>query len=155
MRNPIRPTDNEARQLARELLLPARYGALGVCLPDGGAPMVSRVAMLWLGAPMLLLSDLALHMKALRADPRCSLLIGAPGAKGDPLIYPRITLQAEAQEVEKAAFRDEWLKAAPKTTLYYDFSDFHLLRLNVRQAFLNGGFGKAFQLGPEDLPLDI
>ena len=41
----IRPTDDEARTLARTLLDTARFAALGVLLPDTGAPMVTRIAL--------------------------------------------------------------------------------------------------------------
>jgi hypothetical protein len=35
--------------------------------------------------------------------------------------------------------------------LYYDFSDFKMYALVVSEAHLNGGFGKAFTLGADDL----
>jgi len=39
----------------------------------------------------------------------------------------------------------------PKAQLYIGFADFSLLRLKVSAGHLNGGFGKAFVLTPEDL----
>ena len=77
--------------------------------------------------------------------------MGEPGPKGDPLTHPRLTLQARATRADKAALRPSWLAAHPKTTLYYDFTDFLLLRLDPQGAHLNGGFGRAFRLTPEDL----
>jgi hypothetical protein len=149
--SPIRPTTDEARALARRLLLEARHGALGVLDPRTGGPMVSRVAVgLWAGKPLILVSSLAAHAEALRADPRCSLLLGEPG-RGDPLAHPRLTLLARVEEADKAALRAAWLAGHPKSALYYDFADFALLRLRVGEAHLNGGFGRAFRLGPDDL----
>jgi len=154
MADPIRPTDDEARDLARGLLAQARVAALGVIDPASGAPWVSRVAMAMIaGAPGLLVSTLSQHTGALRADPRCSLLVDGPPGKGDPLTHPRLTLQARAIPADKTAHRAAWLARHPKAALYIDFADFVFLRLAVAGAFLNGGFGRAFRLTPADLGL--
>ena len=102
-------------------------------------------------APVILVSDLSHHTKALRADPRCSLLLGEPGPKGDPLTHPRVTLHSDAARVERgspahARLREAWLAAHPKAGLYVDFSDFAFWRLTPVRASLNGGFGKAYEL---------
>ena len=96
--DPIRPTDADARGIARALLTGARTAALGVLDPATGAPFVSRVAFGLgpAGVALTLVSDLAFHAGALRADPRVSLLLGEPGPKGDPLVHPRLTLAAIA-----------------------------------------------------------
>ncbi|MEC7669756.1 MAG: pyridoxamine 5-phosphate oxidase, partial [Pseudomonadota bacterium] len=59
-KNPINPTDDDARGLARDLIGAARFGALGVIDPATGIPMVSRVAVVpdQEGMPMSLVSDL-------------------------------------------------------------------------------------------------
>jgi hypothetical protein len=151
-RDPINPTDDEARALARGLLATARFGALAVNAPDGPAPLVSRVAVLGQGAAALLLvSDLSLHAKALAQDPHCSLLVGEPGARGDPLTHPRMTLVGRALPEAKAAQREAWLAAHPKSALYFDFADFRMLRLAPEVIHLNGGFGKAYRLTAGDL----
>ena len=76
--------------------------------------------------------------------------MGEPG-RGDPLAHPRLTLAARAEPADKAALREALLARHPKAALYFDFADFALLRLAPSGAFLNGGFGKAFRLSPEDL----
>lgn len=151
--DPLRPTDDEARALARSLIAGARSGALGVIDPDGGAPMVTRIAVVPGpdGMPLTLISSLSSHTAALDANPACSLLIGEPGPKGDPLTHPRLTLQAMAEAQDKAALKDHYLGHYPKAQLYYDFGDFRLMRLGPVAAFLNGGFGKAYRLTPADL----
>lgn len=150
--DPIRPTTPEARALAQDLLRDARHGALGSLDPATGFPLVTRTACLWEGqAALVLVSTLSLHTRALLADPRASLLVGEPGAKGDPLTHPRLTLQARAARADKAALRDAWLAHHPKSKLYYGFADFLLLRLDPAEAHLNGGFGQAYRLLPEDL----
>ena len=52
------------------------------------------------------------------------------------------------------ALKAHYLGLYPKAQLYYDFSDFRLVRLSPVAAFLNGGFGKAYHLTPEDLRPD-
>lgn len=156
--SPIRPTDDAARVLARALVDAARFGALGVTDPETGAPLVSRVAVGTdaAGRPVTLVSDLSHHTRALRVNPACSLLVGEPGPKGDPLTHPRLTLQARADFVPRggaahAALRARWLETHPKAALYIDFADFGFVRLEPLAGYLNGGFGKAFVLAPEDL----
>ena len=151
-RDPINETDEEARRLARRLLSEVRHGAIAVTDPESGAPHVTRVAVLGIdGAPHILISDLSTHTKALAADPLCSVLIGEPGTKGDPLTHPRMTIVARAVAADKVALRDVWLAAIPKAQLYYDFTDFRMMRLAPLEVHLNGGFGKAFRLTPDDL----
>ena len=158
--DPIRETDDEARTLARALIDGARFGALGVREPGTGAPMVSRVAVGTTpeGTPVTLVSDLSHHTKALKADPVCSLLLGEPGPKGDPLTHPRITLQCRARfvrhgEPRHGPLRARYLERQPRAQLYIDFADFSFAVLEVDEAHLNGGFGKAYRLAPADLGL--
>jgi putative heme iron utilization protein len=152
MTDPINPTDDSARALAQNLLQNTRFAALAVTHPESGAPYVARTAMLWHeGALLTLVSTLSLHTKALAKNPACAALIGEPGDKGDPLTHPRMTLMCTAKEVDKSAYKATWLAAIPKAQLYYNFSDFRMYALAVSEAHLNGGFGKAFTLGADDL----
>lgn len=156
--NTMRPADAEARGIARDLLSEARFGALGVVHPSSGTPFVTRVA-LGLGADgglISLVSTLSQHTGALRANPNCSLLVGEPGEKGDPLTHARLTVQCKAVFVEHsdadfADLRAHYLLTHPKAKLYIDFSDFLFVRFEVDEAFLNGGFGFACMLSAEDL----
>jgi len=160
--NPIRPVDAEARTTVAQILTQARHGALAVLAPDTGAPSVTRVAIGQdlSGQPMTLISSLSAHTTALKADPRCSVLLGEPGEKGDPLTHPRLTLQCRAEFLDRddpdhAARRAQYLRTQPKALLYIDFADFSFVRLTVSEGFLNAGFGKAYRLGPEDLPPNL
>ena len=149
--DPIRPTDDEARQMAQSLIAKARFGALATLLD--GAPFVTRIAL----APenghfLTLISDLSTHTQALRASPKASLLIGEPGPKGDPLTHPRMTLQVVPEFLDKTeTLATQYLKSQPKAQMYIGFADFHLARLKPVEAHLNGGFGKAYRLQPNDL----
>ncbi|WP_341213439.1 pyridoxamine 5-phosphate oxidase [uncultured Limimaricola sp.] len=149
MTDPIRPTDDGARRQAARLLSQARHAVLGV--RGDGPPGLSRVAVLPVGADLLLLvSELSRHTRALDADPDCALLIGEPGT-GDPLAAARLSLELRAEAADKAAHREAWLAWHPGAALYYDFADFRLLRLVMRSGFLVGGFGRAFALSRADL----
>lgn len=159
MTSPLRPTDDDARTLAQSLMQNARFAALAVTDADG-LPNISRVAFGLApdGAPISLVSTLSSHTQALIARPDCALLIGEPGDKGDPLTHPRLSLQGTAELLPNdtaphAEMAAHYLRDHPKAKLYVGFGDFHFLRVNLRQAFLNGGFGKAFTLTPADLGL--
>ncbi len=109
------------------------------------------------GQVISLVSDIAFHSAALKAAPACSLLVGEPEPKGNPLIHPRLTLSARAAFLpnKPAALRDHYLTQHPKAKLYLDFADFRFVRFAVTAGFLNGGFGQAFRLTPADLGLDL
>lgn len=153
----LRPTDDEARDLARALLRGARYMSLAVLDPANGYPSVSR-ALTGLdldGVPVVLVSSLSGHTKGLLSDPRCSLLAGEPG-KGDPLAHARITVQCLAEAVEPGSavhhrIRSRFIRRHAKAQLYVDFPDFLFFRLVPQAASLNGGFGRAYALPGDDL----
>lgn len=158
--NVIRPTDAEAIRLAKTLVRAARFGAIAVIEPETGSPFASRVGVATDidGAPLILVSLLSAHTKALLADPRCSLLVGEPG-KGDALAYPRLSLACRAVRLETddpahARARRRYLNRNPKAKLYAGLGDFRLFRLEPERGSLNGGFGKAFLLGRDDLVSD-
>lgn len=155
-KDPVHPATPEAIALARDLLaLP--HAALAVTDPTDGTPAISRIALgLSPQGPVTLISSLASHHAALRANPACALLLGEPAAKGDPLTHPRLMLKARAEFVSpddpaRPALRDHWLHTHPKAKLYIDFADFAFVRLHPVSALLNAGFGKAHRLTPADL----
>ncbi|MGN0931614.1 HugZ family protein [Falsigemmobacter intermedius] len=153
--DPIRPSDPQARALALQLMAGARFAALAVTEAGTGLPFCSRIALAQDrdGVMLGFVSGLAQHTRALRDAPACCLLIGEPGAQGDPLTHPRLSLQA------RAVFPDDghearlglWLKAHPKARIYAGLPDFRFLRFEPVAGFLNGGFGRAFRFTPEEL----
>jgi len=159
MTNPIRPTDDDARALAAGLMGKAGFAALGV-ITEAGTPLVTRVAF---GLdiddePISLVSSLSTHTRALQVNPACSLLVGEPGPKGDPLTHPRLSLICRASFLRHGedGYSDlaaHYLRDHPKAKLYISFSDFAFARFDVTAGHLNGGFGKAFQLTAADLGL--
>lgn len=155
--DPVQPADAEARALALSLLT-ANHAALAYMEAGGAGPQISRIAFGLCpdGLPLTLISGLAPHFAGLRADPRCSVMVGEVGAKGDPLTHPRLMIRARAEflaadDPARPGFRAHWLKGHPKATLYVDFPDFAFVRLVPESALLNGGFARAFRLSPSDL----
>jgi heme iron utilization protein len=155
--DPIQPADDAARALAKTLLA-LDHAALAWISPDTGAPGISRIAFARDPAvgPLTLISGLAAHYPALRANRACAVMLGEVGAKGDPLTHPRLMFDARAEFVApddpgRPALRDRWLQRAPKSAVYLDLPDFVFVRLVPQAALLNGGFGKAHRLLPEDL----
>src|SRR5690606_41957142 len=100
--DPFLEPDAEAIRLARTLLRTARFGALATLDPADGAPLATRVAVAtdMDGTPLILVSALSAHTKALAADPRCSLLVGEPG-KGDPLAHAPLTIKARDEKLQR------------------------------------------------------
>ena len=159
--NPVRPTDDGARRLARTLIRTARHASLATLEGKDGFPSASLAALATDsdGTPHILMSRLSNHTRNLLADPRASLLIGDIG-KGDALAHPRITLFARARELKRASpehsrMRRRFLAKNPKAALYVDFGDFLFMAFDLERASLNGGFGKAFELTREDVLTDV
>ena len=153
----LRETDADAIRLARTLVRSARFGALAGLDPETGAPVVGRVGVATDldGTPLILVSGLSAHTKAIAADPRCALMVGEPG-KGDALAHARISLTCRAVKLERGS--DDWARAErrylnrnPKAKLYVGLGDFAFHRLEMERGSLNGGFGKAYLLTPDDL----
>jgi putative heme iron utilization protein len=157
--DPLRKMDDEARAMIAALLDDTRHAALAVIDPRDGLPDVSRISLVRdpEGQPLSLISDLSAHADALKAAPEAALLIGEPGAKGDPLTHPRLSLKVRASfvrhgDAEHGPLAAHYLAQYPKAKLYIGFGDFALVRFAVRGGLLNGGFGKAYPVTPEDLP---
>ncbi|MTH78399.1 HugZ family protein [Paracoccus aestuariivivens] len=153
--DPIRPTDDEARALARRLLAEMRHAVLGTLDPETGTPLVTRIAVQidGTGTPVALLSGLAAHTRALIADPRAGLLVSDDSvAKGDVMAHARLSVLAQAEQIEATPeMRDAWVGQDPKSKVYIGLPDFRFWRLVPQSGLLNGGFGRAFKLSPDDM----
>ncbi|AWM85294.1 HugZ family protein [Microvirga sp. 17 mud 1-3] len=155
MKDAFLPVDPEARLCAKALMRTARYGSLATNDRETGGPFASLVSVGTDldGSPVILTSGLSTHTRLLEADPRCSLLLASVG-KGDPLAHPRLTLSAQATRLDREAtsgIRERYLRQHPKAALYVDFPDFAFWRLSILSGSLNGGFGRAYRMAPDDL----
>jgi heme iron utilization protein len=152
--------DFDAGSLARSLLRRSRQGALATLMPSSGDPYCSlvNIASHPDGAPILLISRLALHTKNILGDPRVSLMLDERAA-GDPLEGSRIMLaglmeQATVSE-EEALWRRRYLNAHPSAEAFVNFKDFSFFRINPSGAHLVAGFGRIVDLSPEQFLTDL
>lgn len=151
--NGLRDVTPEVIAEVRAMVAAARYGALATLGPEDGWPVATRVGLAeHQGMPLILISALAAHTAALRADPRCSLLIGEVPDKGDPLAFARVTLRCRAVELARSdELRAAYLRAQPKAELYVDLPDFTFMRLEVESLSYNAGFGRAYAIEGDEL----
>ena len=137
----------EAAKHARELLLKEYRGMLGTHskkMPGFPFGSVVPYCLDEAGRPLLLISRIAQHTHNLRADARCSLLVGERDAD-DVQAAGRLTLLAEARQlndevaIEAAAAR--YYRYFPQARDFHRIHDFDFWVLEpVRWRFI-GGFG--------------
>ena len=156
----MQPTsDFDPAGLARSLLRRSRQGALATLRPPKGDPYCSlvNIASAADGAPILLISRLAVHTTNLLADPRVSLMLDER-APGDPLQGARIMLAGTAQEATGDAvlpLRQRYLAVHPSAEMFVDFKDFSFFRIEPVGAHLVAGFGRIHDLAPDELLTDL
>jgi len=95
------------------------------------------------GAPLFLISTMAMHTQNLEADPRASLLVTQPDWSGDPLAAGRLTLMGEARQLrapDAADARAAYLARHERAGYWVDFDDFAFWRLDVIDVYFVGGF---------------
>lgn len=152
-------SDFNPSRLAKSLLRRSRQGALATLMPGTGDPYCSlvNVASLPDGAPILLISRLAVHTKNVLADARVSLMLDERVA-GDPLEGARIMVagRAEALSGEDAAVaRRRYLAAHPSAEAFADFTDFGFFRIAPTGLHLVAGFGRIIDLKPSQFLTDM
>src|ERR1700676_229133 len=156
----MQPTPEfDASRLARSLLRRSRQGALGTLMTGSGDPYCSlgNVAPAPAGAPILLISRLALHTRNILGDNRVSLMLDER-AEGDPLEGARIMLAGRAEEAggeDSKILRRRYLNAHPSAEAFVDFKDFSFFRIRPSGAHLVAGFGRIVDLQPELFLSDI
>jgi len=102
-------------------------------------------------SPILLLSDLAEHTKAIAANSRVSLLFDGTGGLDQPLTGPRVTLLGHAARTTDERLGQRFLSRHPDAAMYAGFKDFHFYRVALERAHLVAGFGKIRWLEAADL----
>jgi heme iron utilization protein len=149
----MKPTaDFNPAVAAKKLLREGRSGALASLMPGSGDPYCSlvNVATAADGAPLLLISRLAVHTKNVLADPRVSLMIDERKA-GDPLEGARVMLMGTAAVTEDADARRRYLDRQPEAEMFAGFADFAFYRVALKAAHLVAGFGRIVDLKPQDI----
>jgi putative heme iron utilization protein len=135
----------------RDLVRGLDRAALATALPVTGAvaaestwPYVSLVlvAVDHDLSPILLMSDLAEHTRAIASDPRVSLLFDGTGGLVQPLTGPRVSLLGRAAKTNDERVKRRFLRRHPDAAMYAGFKDFNFYKVTPERAHLVGGFGK-------------
>jgi heme oxygenase (biliverdin-IX-beta and delta-forming) len=146
----------DAGLAAKKLLREGRQGALASLMVESGDPYCSlvNVAPAADGAPLLLLSKLALHTKNILADRRASLMLDERKG-GDPLEGTRVMLMGALAATGDPAHRAAYLRRHPEAEMFAGFGDFAVYRMQVAKAHLVAGFGRIVDLAARDVLTDL
>lgn len=133
------------RSLDRATLASALPGALAVPQEDVAHWPYASLVLVAVDhdlSPLLLLSTLAEHSKAIAAEPAVSLLFDGTAGLAQPLTGPRLTVLGRARRTDDPQARRRFLARHPDAAMYADFGDFHFYRVAMARAHLVGGFGR-------------
>lgn len=152
------PSDNapeqafEPRAESKRLIRTGRYASLGTLDRKTGAPYVSLVSTAtdFDGAPVILISTLAVHTRNLEADPHVAILFAEIGG-GDPVAHPRVSVTGVARKVDDERAKRRFLERHCSARVYAGFSDFAFWRIEPAAAHLVAGFGRIVDLSPQDI----
>jgi heme iron utilization protein len=133
---------------ARVLVQARTFGVLSTLLsssPDQPFGSMVNYAADDAGAPLFLLSSLAVHTTNLKVHAKASLSVYEEGAETNLLESARMTLVGSVvavPDLEEERVRAVYLKRHPEATEYVDFGDFSFYRLEVDSVYYIGGFGE-------------
>ena len=149
-------SDFDPRTAAKKLMREARSGALATLMAGSGDPYCSlvNVASAADGAPLLLISQLAVHTKNILADARVSLMLDER-KPGDPLEGARVMLMGAAEQTKSEDARRRYLARQPEAEMFAGFGDFAFYEVHLKGAHLVAGFGRIVDLKPADLLTDL
>jgi hypothetical protein len=125
-------------------------------MAGSGDPYCSlvNVATTAAGAPILLISQLAVHTKNILADPRVSLMLDERKPR-DPLEGARVMLMGTAAVTEDPEARRRYLVRHPDAEMYAGFKDFAFYEVTLKGAHLVAGFGRIVDIAAADLLTDV
>jgi heme iron utilization protein len=153
MEAPMEPTpDFNPQTAAKKLLREGRSGALATLMPGSGDPYCSlvNVATAADGAPLLLISRLAIHTKNILADPRVSLMLDER-KEGDPLQGGRTMIMGTAAVTKEPDARRRYLDRQPEAGGFASFADFSFYQVTIKAVHLVAGFGRIVDLKPAEV----
>lgn len=153
----MQPTpDFDPKTAAKKLMREARSGALATLMTGSGDPYCSlvNVASGADGAPLLLISQLAVHTKNILSDARVSVMLDER-KEGDPLQGARVMLNGSAVKTDSEAVRRRYIAHQPEAEMFAGFKDFAFYEVKLKGAHLVAGFGRIVDLKPEDILTDL
>lgn len=131
---------------SRQLMRGAIKATIATSLPtNDGWPYASLVTVAHDQdlSPILLLSTLSDHTRALQADPRLSLLYEETDGFANPQQGPRVTVLAIAEPTDDPGSAQRFIARHPRAALYAGFGDFSFYRLSIDRVHYVGGFAAA------------
>lgn len=155
--------DDESRVLMARLLHEQRVAALGT-LDELGAPRAALVpyAIAADRASLLVhISHLAAHTRDLARDDRASLLVAeADRSSRNPSTLARLALQGVVEVIatdapEFAAECAAYLERLPASAITFQLGDFLLCRFRPVAARFVAGFGRAFDVEPQEFQVAL
>lgn len=152
------PYDIRPATQAQDLMRRLDRVSLATLLPADGLPW--PYASLVLTAvdhdlsPILLISDLAEHSKAIASSPQVCLLFDGTGGLDQPLTGPRLSVLGVATRSREPRLRQRFLARHPDAQMYADFRDFNFYRIAVERAHFVAGFGRIDAIDGAALRID-
>jgi len=150
------PPDFNPRTAAKKLMRECRSGAMATLMTGSGDPYCSlvNVASAADGAPLLLISQLAVHTKNILADARVSVMLDER-KEGDPLQGARVMLNGSAVKTGSEHVRRRYLAHQPEAEMFAGFKDFAFYEVKLKGAHLVSGFGRIVDMKPEEILTDL
>lgn len=103
------------------------------------------------GAPILLISRLAVHTRNLEKDARATLLFDGTSDDADPLSGARVTLRGEFKKINNDSALRRFVARHPAAEGYASFPDFAIYRMQISNAHFIGGFGRIVDVAGGEL----
>lgn len=149
------PSPESPAAISRRLLRTALKAALATL--EEGHPYASLVLVATEpdGAPVLLISRLAVHTRNAEKDPRVTLLFDGTGEEADPLSGPRVTLRGTLRKTDKPQALRRFLARHPSAEGYAGFADFSTYAMDVTGAHFIGGFGRIVDISRSDVLIPV
>ena len=104
------------------------------------------------GCPILFLSNLAVHTKNIKKNPKCSIMVSKIDAE-DPFNSARITFVGKLVRIDnkhREKFKEIFLKRQKTSEQFIDFADFHFYYIEIESIHYIGGFGDIDWIAPAD-----
>ncbi|TDP48760.1 HugZ family protein [Zavarzinia compransoris] len=149
-------SDSSPGAKARDLVRRAETAALAVRLPPEGLPYASLVltACDHGGQPLLFISRLAEHTRALEADGAACLLFDGTAGLEARLTGARASVVGRLEKVADEGLKARFIARHPEAEMYRDFPDFALWRMAVDRVHLVAGFGRIHWIESADFLFD-
>ncbi len=144
-------------EAVKKLIREARKASLATLDRQNGGPYASLVTLATAasGAPLMLISRLAIHTQNILSDTRTGLLIDGTSPEGDPLAGGRVSLTGRVTITGNEGEKRRFLARHPEAEMYAAFADFAFYRFEIERAHYVGGFGRIVDLKPSDILIDV